>query len=96
MKKLFVFFVLCAGIFFASCFGGGTGLVLSAQAYEYHLLDNGTVFVDVNLCQAPKIFTIPAEEEGSKVSKVEIEYRADYRVTPLPDVDTITVSEGEA
>lgn len=57
-------------------------------------MDDGTVFVKVDLCQAPKSFTIPAEVEGSKVSKVEIEYRVDYRFKPCPDVDTITVSEG--
>lgn len=94
MKKLFVFFALYAGIFFASCFGGGKGSVLSAKAYEYRLLDDGTVFVKVNLCQAPKSFTIPAEVEGSKVSKVEIKYSVDYRFKACPDVDTITVSEG--
>ena len=94
MKKSFVFFALCAGIFFASCLGGGKGSILSAKAYEYRLLDDGTVFVKVNLCQAPKSFTIPAEVEGSKVSKVEIKYSVDYRLKACPDVDTITVSEG--
>ena len=94
MKKSFVFFALCAGIFFASCLGGGKGSILSAKAYEYRLLDDGTVFVKVDLSEAPKSFTIPAEVEGSKVSKVEIKYSVDYRFKAGPDVDTITVSEG--
>lgn len=79
---------------FASCFGGGKDSVLSPKAYKYELLDDRTVFVKVNLSQAPRSFTIPAEVEGSKVSKVEIEYKVDYRLKPCPDVDTITVSEG--
>ena len=89
-----MFFALCAGIFFASCLGGGKGSILSAKAYEYRLLDDGTVFVKVNLSEAPKSFTIPAEVEGSKVSKVEIKYEVYDGFKPIPDVDMITVSEG--
>lgn len=94
MKKLFVFFALCAGMLCAPCFGAGKDSGLSPKAYECRLLDDGTVFVKVDLSEAPKSFTIPAEVEGSKVSKVEIKYSVDYRFKACPDVDTITVSEG--
>ena len=94
MKKLFVFFALCAGMLCAPCFGAGKDSGLSPKAYECRLLDDGTVFVKVDLSEAPKSFTIPAEVEGSKVSKVEIKYEVYYGFKPLPDVDMITVSEG--
>lgn len=94
MKKLFVFFALCAGMLCAPCFGAGKDSVLSPKAYKYRLLDDGTVFVKVDLSEAPKSFTIPAEVEGSKVSKVEIKYEVHYGFKPLPDVEMITVSEG--
>ena len=48
-------FALCAGIFFASCLGGGKGSVLSAKAYKYELLDDGTVFVKVILAKRLKV-----------------------------------------
>lgn len=69
-KKFLVVLAIAFGTIFACAGGDGSQSALSSDCFEYELLDDGTISINIKN-NAPYSFTVPSEVEGSKVSMVK-------------------------